>query len=233
MRLWRTSFAACVVWVSFAAIVDAQHAAVEWFVPDTVDPRDRRAILEVARRVGITDPRWVTRPNPSTCTFVEVESTPIVDGNRVRSGVVLVRRMRGPGCLSPPAGRRAVQQGNWVAFLGDVNPQQRERWRVRDGTWHIDITIGAGVPYEDAVRIVLAIRRRQLVDRRPPAVGAPSPMRYVDLSEVFVLADPSRPPTPGVYEVMTGKKDVSGGDVLRVRVQDDTVELLLQSLWIT
>ena len=234
MRLWRTSYAAGLVWVSFVAIVDAQRAAIDWYVPSTVDPRDRDAILEVARRVGITDPRSVWTAVPAKCTSVEVESTPIVDGNRVRSSIVGVRRLRGPECSSARGGRRVVQQGNWVAFVGDLNPWHRERWRVRDGTWHIDITMGADVPYEDAVSIVLAIRRRQLVDRRSPAVGVPSPMRYVDPSEILSIhAYPSRPATPGLYGVMTGKKGVGGGDALTIRVQDGTVELLDHNRWMT
>jgi hypothetical protein len=222
------------VWVSFLAILDAQRAAIDWSVPSIVAPRDRRAILEIARRVGITNPRSVWTPVASTCTLVEVESTPIVDGNRVRSSVVGVRRLRGPECLSPGAGRRLVQQGNWVAFLGDFNPRHRERWRVRDGLWHIDISIGSDVPYDDPVSIVLGIRRRQLVDRRPPTVGAPSPMRYVDPTEIFdIRTDSDRQATPVFYRVMTVAQGGGGGEYLHVRVQDDTVELLQHGFWMT
>ena len=237
MRLWRRSCAACLVWVSFAAILDAQRAAIHWDVPSTVDPGDRRDILDIARRLGITDPRsaWTIA---SACRLVYIESTPIVDGDRVRSTLVGVRRLRGPECSSPRGGQRVVQQGNWIAFLGDVNPRHREQWRVRDGAWHIDITIGADVPYEDAVSVVIAIRRRELVDRRPPVDGVPSPMTYVDPSEIFsIRADPGRPAgrpaTPGLYQVMTGKERGGVGNYLEVRVQRDTVELIKQGIWMT
>ena len=88
------------------------------------------------------------------------------------------------------ADSRFEQQGNWIAFLGEFNPQRRELWRIRDGDWHIDINLGADVPYDDAVSIVHAIRQKQLVDRRPPSREKSSEIRYVDPSAIRG----SRPP---------------------------------------
>jgi hypothetical protein len=42
-----------------AAKADAQSGGIEWFVPTYVGPSDRKAILEIARRVGIENPRSV------------------------------------------------------------------------------------------------------------------------------------------------------------------------------
>ena len=232
-RTWfQRSYALCLVWAAFVSIVAAQPD-VDWNVTRNLGPSDRKAILEIARRAGIGEPRYVSVPVLSRCALVQVESMRAVEGNRVRSGILGVRQLHGPECPAIRADQRFIRRGNWVAFLGTLNPHSRERWRVRDGSWNIDIDLGADVPFKDAVTIVLAVRRRQLVDARPAAPGKSSSLSYVDPNSIMSIQTPHvglvRPATPGEYTVSTVSQDSSGragsGESLTVRVQNGTVEL--------
>ena len=233
-RTWfQRTYVLCLVWASFALIAAAQ-ADVDWNVTRNLGPSDRKAILEIARRAGIGEPRYVSVPVLSSCALVQVESMRVVEGNRVRSSILGVRQLHGPECPAIRADQRSIRRGNWIAFLGTLNPQSRERWRVRDGSWNIDIDLSADVPYEDAVTIVLAVRRRQLVDARPAALGNSPSLSYVDPNSITSIQTPHvglvRPATPGEYTVaMTGSQHSSGragsGESLTVRVQNGTVEL--------
>ena len=232
-RTWfQRSYALCLVWAACASIVAAQPD-VDWNITRNLGPSDRKAILEIARRAGIGEPRYVSVPVLSRCALVQVESVRVVDGNRVRSAILGVRQLHGPECSAIRAGQRSIRRGNWIAFLGTLNPHSRERWRIRDGSWNIDIDLGADVPFEDAVTIVLAVRRGQLVDARPAAPGKLSSLSYVDPNSIRGIQTPHlglvRPATPGEYMVSTVSEDSSGrvgsAESLTVRVQNGTVEL--------
>jgi hypothetical protein len=218
----------------FTAGVGAQIAAVEWHVPVDVGPLERGAILEIARRAGIGDPGSVSEPMHSSCLLIRIESRPVFDGNRVLSSVLGVRQFSGPACEPVGADSRVERQGNWIAFLGELNPRRRELWRIRDGDWHIDIALGAAVPYDDAVSIVHAIRRKQLVDRRPPSREASSEIRDLDPSAIRSVQTAKTLDSHGVpvlreYEITTGE---TGGDWLTVRIRDGVVELHQHGQWI-
>jgi len=231
----RSSCAMYLACALFSASVGAQVAAVEWKVPANVGRQDRAAILEIARRVGISDPRSVSVSIRSSCILVSIESRPVLDGNRVLSSVLGVRQFKGPECMPVRADARFEQQGNWVAFLGAFNPQRRELWRIHDGDWHIDINLGADVPYDDAVSIVHAIRHKQLVDRRPPSREKSSEIRYVEPSAIRSIqtaknAGSRGVPIPREYEIKTGE---AGGDWLTVGIRDGVVELHNHGHWIS
>ena len=124
----------------------AQGNAVVWQVPGDVIPNDRNAILGIARAVGLRDPEAVSVPIRSTCLLVEVESKRVLLGNRVLSTIVGIRQKRGPGCQAFDTDRPLKQLRNWVAFLGPTNPRRRERWRIHDAGWHVDMYLGSDVP---------------------------------------------------------------------------------------
>jgi hypothetical protein len=221
------------MWALFAATAGAQSGGTEWIVPTYVGPSDRRAILEIARRVGIDDPRVVQRRIISECVLLEVESTRVLDGNRVLSSNLLVRQVRGAGCHPVPAGNRVERQGNWVGILGPNNPERQERWRIRDDNWHVDIRLGDGVAYEDAVSIVRAIRHQRLVDRRTPRPGVSSPIKDVDPGLITSIRVAAEQPTAGLeYEVTTTRKGGGSGDVLIVAVENGIVNLHRELVWI-
>jgi hypothetical protein len=225
------------IWLTSALmqVLVAQGTAVVWQVPPEVGPNDRKAILAIAGAVGIREPRAVSVPIRSRCLLIEVESSPVLLDNRVLSEILGIRQKNGPECPPVRAGRRLQQRGNWIAFLGESNPRRQERWRIRDGDWHVDLYLSGDVPYSDAVMIVQAIRRQQLVDRRPPSQSS-SAIQYIDASRIIsIRSTVSRPPIPRQYEIMEGEGTgrAGGGEWLVVQIHDDRVELHNHAQWIS
>jgi hypothetical protein len=215
------------------ATLRAQTPGIAWRVPEELNAEDRQAILDLARRTGIRDPQSLTVPMGSACGLVEVESRPVVGGNSVLSDILMVRRVIAPGCRQLAPGQRFQQERNWIAPLFASNPRKRQRWRIRDGDWHVDVELEAGVPYGDAVTVVHAIRGKQLVDRRPPSREKSSEIRSIDPSAIRWVRtgrnmDSRRVPIPREYEVMTGE---TWGDWLTVRIRDGLVELHNHGQW--
>jgi hypothetical protein len=234
----------CLGCALFAAMPTAQHGPVEWKVPVVLTAVDKKDILTIARRVGILDPQTVSVPLGSPCLLVQVESKPVVVGNRVLSDLVAIRQKTGPQCGPVDPVRRVQQKGNWVAalFTGNPtlftgNPRRRELWRIHDGDWHVDIHLGEDVPYDDAVMVVHAIRQKQLVDRRPPP--EPSlPIRYIDPSRIRGIGRSDALTILRQYEVTEsrsawGEYRRGGGQLLTVRIRDGRVELHAHLQWIS
>ena len=72
--------------------IGAQSIDVVWDLPIALTEADRRAILSLARDAGIRDVARVSEPIRSPCPLVEVRSTPRVEGNRVSTDLVGIRR---------------------------------------------------------------------------------------------------------------------------------------------
>jgi len=151
--------------ISLCAALAAQDASIEWHVGSDVTPNDRKAIIELAHKAGMDRPRTVATvaaPTPG-CRTVSVSSDITVDGNRVRrSGLDLIRA-DSKNCW--PQSNSAQRVGRWIA--NTERPWIDERWRIRDGDWHLDVTLDDDVPFRDAERIVLAIRHKEVTDRLP------------------------------------------------------------------
>jgi len=223
---------ACLASVAAPALI-AQRTAVLWQVPGDISPSDRRAILEIGRALGIHEPQTVSVPMSSTCLLVEIESKPVLLGNQLLSDTVGVRRKNGDGCQPFGLDRRVQERGNWVAFLGASNPGRRERWRLRDGDWHVDAYLSSDVPYDDAVMIVQAIRREQLVDRRPPSPSS-GPLRYIDANRILSIQRSASPQKiPRQYEILEGRLRAGERNMLIVRIRDGRVELHNHTRWMS
>src|SRR5262245_25446917 len=120
----------------------AQALTVHWKVSKDIGRADRRAILQIARKLGVTDPQSVAVPIRSSCQLLHVAARPVVRGNRVSTTIVGVRQLKGPGCGPVPSSGRYVRQGNWIAFLDPkFNPTAIEAWRIRDGEWYLDLSL--------------------------------------------------------------------------------------------
>jgi hypothetical protein len=118
--------------------------------------------------------------------------------------------------------------GRWRASKLDLT--SRQAWRIEDHDWHLDVSTDPKVPYQDAERIVLAIRRGQLINRLPTSIGPlklSGAMPDIDLDgDTYISSYKSE---VGTYEVRTGR---AVGLVLRVKVLDSAVELQSYGTWI-
>jgi hypothetical protein len=234
--------------IAFAAILTVTLAAqgrdVVWNLSVQLTERDRRDIIDLAAELGIRTPARVV-DDRSSCPLVRVVSQPVVEGNRVTTTDLVMRPRTGPDCSPATSGRNIHSRGNWSAFKVDPdskpgygNPRRLVAWRIRDGDWHRDVTLGPDVTYQDAEVIVLAIRRRtwvhvlsadEIAKAGPPLIDPDQifsvaryrdepmerlfPERYADLYEVKSATHEARTPRGG------------GGHMVRVRIRNGRVEL--------
>ena len=213
-----------------ALVLAGQADATRWNVPADVTAADRRDILQLAGQLKINDPEQVSTFNAG-CLAVRVVSKPVVEGNRVLSHWVLIRRASGAGCGPVTSGQPVRRAGNWLT--GAIVAMPIERWRVRDGGWHVDVHLGKDVPYGDAEIVVRAIRRRDLIDQRSSDNRATA-LSTIDSAAITNIERPHQgigtpAPQPREYEVRTGER---GGDSLLVRILDGRVEVHRSGQWI-
>ena len=200
----------------------SQPAQVEWDNANDVGPADRAAILRLAHRLGIEQPRRVsfTAYVPSFCEFVRVESVVTVEGNRRSWLELALRRRDWPACWRVRRFSRR-SDGQWRGSRAELSTE--EEWRIADGDWFIDTRLGDRVAYDVAKRIVLAIRDNSLVNRLPSSVGLlklDTTMPQIDASEIrSITVDKSN---ADMYEVRTGQR---AGLVYSIRIRDETIEL--------
>ena len=232
LRSLTITAAICLAGAFLPSCADAQAATVDWKIAKDIGPADRRAILQIARKLGVTDPQSVTVPRQSACQLLWVTARPVVGGNRVSTTIVGVRQLKGPGCGAfLPSSRRYVRQGNWIAFLDPkFNPTAIEEWRIRDGEWYRDLSLGEDVPYEDADQIVRAMHQKRFIDRRSAGLAADPPTDWIDPATIFAIR---RASSPAQYELMTRSNGADQGYVIRVTIRNGVVELLSIGSWIS
>src|SRR5262245_52308182 len=202
--------------IALVAVVSlsAQASTIQWRVGPDVTANDKKAIVELGRIAGLERPRTVA--NVATlapgCHVVTVLSEVAVDGNRVSWSGLDILRIDSKNCWPQRnAGRRV---GRWLS--NTATPWVEERWRIRDGDWHVDLVLD-DVPYADAERIVLAIRRKTLVSRLTDAA-------VPDVDENTLTSIQKQAGTAkGTYSVNVGSGPK--GSLLSVAVVDGRVEL--------
>src|SRR5262245_42445457 len=236
-RLQQTTLDA-IVMIAFAILLGtlissgttaSQADQITWNVPIELLPTDRSAILDLARQAGIDYPETVSMPVTSPCPLLRVESRPVIEGNRLSTKILSVRQATGPGCQNGRTDLEVQRSGNWLAVRFERNPETKERWRIRDGDWYIDVFFSGNVPYDDARAMVLAIRRRALVDRRT-GEGADRPMPDIDPNRITrILGGGARDDGPA-YSVQKGE---NLGWELGMTVQNDRVELVSALQYLT
>ena len=201
--------------IASCAALAAQDASIEWRVGTDVTANDKKSILELARTVGMERPRRVSTSPPLApgCHVVIVTSDPIVDGNHVTWTGIDLLRADSKNCWPQRNAPRRV--GRWIA--NTAQPWSDERWRIHDGDWSIDVQLDEGVPYRDAERIVLAIRRGQLINRLPDG----SKPAQVDAEQITSIQKRNVSGTEYRVTVGLGRR----GTVLDVRVAEARVEL--------
>ncbi|HKE82177.1 MAG TPA: hypothetical protein VKB50_00415 [Vicinamibacterales bacterium] len=211
VRLGATTIACSVC----TLVLAVQNDAIEWRVGPDITANDKKAIVELARNAGIDRPHRVavsTTLAPG-CHVLTVSSDVMVDGNRVTwTGLDLIRT-DSKNCWPQRDSTKRV--GRWMANTS--RPWIEERSRIHDGDWHIDLELDDGVPYRDAERIVLAVRRKTLVNRVPGSQRAD-----IDPDLITSIQKPTGKPA-GEYIVTAGSG--SRGVVFSIAIVDDRVEL--------
>lgn len=181
---------------------------------DSLRASDTAAVLALAAEFGIPNPAGIGHrflyPSGQLvgCPVLTVESPVTVDGNR-RSWVELTVRRRGRDtgghrCQLPDPSEATVKHHErWVASSAERSEQTL--WRVHDGDWHADITLGTNVSYDSATLIVQAVRRRILVNQISAVLrrllGDTLPL--VDAGDIRAITKNRR--EAHVYEVRTGE----------------------------
>ena len=195
-------------------VLSAQQPSIEWRVGAGVTDHDKTSIVELARMMGIEHPRVVSRVGtvPAGCEVLTIASDERVEANRVSWTALDIHRSDSRNCWRPGPTPRV---GRWFANTPSTRIEQR--WRVRDGAWHLDVPIEIGVPHEDVERIVLAIKRGTLVNTLPDG-AAPPPLDADALTSVKKSAG-----VAGRYTVTVGRG--SRGGLLFVTLADGRVEL--------
>jgi len=151
--------------LSFGVTLLAQSSNITW--PAGMPDKEKPEVLALIKLMGVDDPEKVSfgRVMILGDRYLLAESRPHVDGHE-RSWLrayVFRSDWRGPDD-APPLEDRKPRVGRWIA-LGKA--QRVVRWHIQDGGWLIDPSTDGNVPYDVAERIVLAVHRRTLVERRP------------------------------------------------------------------
>jgi hypothetical protein len=194
---------------------------------------DRQAILELARAVGFSDVDRVSAVAmlPSGGFYVDARTPVSASGNkRTWSSLHLCEVGSASGCEAEAGGAALIRVGRWTTSAANISA--KERWRIHDAEWQVELALGPGIEYDDAAQIVLAIRRKTLINRlwennefmRRFLGNAPD----VDAKEIGLIKK-CRLPDDG-FEVHIG---IYSGYVFYVRVIDGRVELFRYSTWIT
>ena len=232
--------AVCLSVLSFAATAEAQNGTTRIDWPKGMSASDKRDVLALASRMGIAEPARVefSRVLILGNRFLRVKSRALEDGHELRWNEVTMMRDSWQEYDDLPAERRTAQVGRWFA-VGEK--ETMGKWRIRDGRWSIDIYSDPGVPYEAAERIVLAIRRRQLLNRQAVSfdLGVASQPRIPDLDprhigsirrqdlqllSFFQYTPPDPADSSSLYEVTYFTGDYTGLS-LHVQIIGDDVEL--------
>jgi hypothetical protein len=142
-----------------AAVFSAQQNDVIWDVPDTMTAADRRAIVELARRVGIRDPVRVSGDGDE-CPSVRVEARLTERGRNVSSAWAWLKRADHADCTVPDA--QLPRNGRWFSFFETAHPIKH--WRIRDGTFFVDVQQNS-LGYELVERIVHVTRSMKWVEQ--------------------------------------------------------------------
>jgi hypothetical protein len=234
------------------ATLAAQGRGVVWNVSVQLTERDKRDIIDLAAERGIRRPSRVV-DDRSPCPLVRVSSQPVVEGNRVTTTVLAMGPLSGPECSSVPPGRNIHRRGNWIFRQFDApdgnpangNPSRHVRWRLHDGEWQHDVTLDPDVTYEEAKAIVLAIRRRTLVDVRSADIAktGPPPIEPEQILSVARFRDePLKRLWPDLYADMYEVRSAThedftgrggGGHWLQVKIRNGRVELHGWSTWMS
>ena len=168
LRLARTFIVSLLLLRFCCTAYGQQTEGIKWDLDFDVTAADKSAIEKLAKKMGIDAARFsVVYVLPSIGQFVSVESRIVVEGRHRRWVEMSICRKDWKPLHCSTKSRQSVER--WQASVRDL--ERREAWGIQDGDWHLDVPVEPGIPFSDVEQIVLAIRRRQLVNRLPASVG--------------------------------------------------------------
>lgn len=202
--------------------IQPRQELVEWDVDSDIVASDKEVILKLVRELGLKPKTvGVVIQLPTGDRVIHVKSAILVQGKHRTWHELPVCRRDWDHCNNDE-GRSLKRVGRWLASKADL--AEFGTWRIEDGDWTREIPVlPAGIAFADAERIVLAIRRKQLVNRLPPtsARGNSTPsIPEINPNEITVIRRIET--EPSAYEVTTG---VASGMSLRVVIVGEAVEL--------
>ena len=204
---------------------------VEWDRSPEVASSDRPDILELANIVGLSEVRKVSGvwPLPVGTFFLLAESERVVDGHVVTWRTLDICRVEDALRCSDRAGGPMFRAGRWMTSRAMLDTEQR--FRIRDAEWFLDVS-APELTFEAAERIVVAVRRAELLDRLPRTGNAAvdrvlypgiPPLKVDDLTTINRVEGSS-------YRVSFGRG--GAGTFLTVRITEEGVEVLAIGTWI-
>jgi hypothetical protein len=209
------------VWFGFPVATDAQGAEqIEWHDDHSFTGADRKAILALAKMVGLQKPRRVFQGEylPSLCPYAMVESTYSENGH-LRTYLQLTVHRKDWKCR-PDGKSRGV--GRWLAYSTELDT--RREWKIEEDQWVRYVPFGDGVSYADAELIILAIKHRQLVNQLKGSLQVPT-IDPADITSIQV-----KPNAAKTFKVFSSKG--GSGEIYLIRINGHNVELHEVRFWI-
>jgi len=156
------------VFVLFGGLVSAQNADIKWPKRVTFSASDKREIIALAKLMGVESPASVGANVRDDCCRIVFVTSQIIENGKERSWMdasMIRDNWREYAARSQKNGLRV---GHWIA--DDSPPQHWSEWRIRDGSWFVDVARGKDRPsvsYHDAELIVLALHNGNVVNKIP------------------------------------------------------------------
>jgi hypothetical protein len=209
--------------LSFSAVACGEQ--IEWHDERFFTGADRKAILALAKIMGIQNPKRVHQGEylPSLCPYVMVESTYSEAGD-LRSHLQLILHRKDWKCMRPD-GTKSKRVERWFAYSAELNT--RREWKIEEDQWVKYVPFGDGVSYKDAELIILAIKHGQLVNRLPILFAAPQ-VPSIDPAEITSIQVKTN--ATATFEVWSSKG--GSGEIYVIKINDHMVELHEIQSWI-
>ena len=204
--------------IVLVALSGTASAQVSWENDIALTGKDKAAIIALAQKSGIAEPRRASLISIHPIGQMVVVKSGVSTNGKRRSWLEIDVCRIDWECYETNLAR----VGRWVIAS---RAQEREAWRVDDKDWYVDVTLSKGVSYKVAERIVVAIHRNDLVDRLPPSSSMP-----------IIKANNIRSVTSLGTEADEYEVEIDGGGatgvLLRVRLRNGKVELYQEDVWI-
>ena len=227
--------------------IPRQLEPFEWkgvsvFLHQSVSEKDLDDLLELARLNGMADVEEIFIGSLGTFIprMARVTNRGITHGDLIVQHELRVRHR--DWFYTPPSDDEAGHwHGNWRVSPEPVSDVSR--YIVRDGEWSTEVRFARGMTFECTEKIILAVRRNELIDARIDPLGGMNHTRtlseahnpvariYPSLGPGSVHAQIKGVAQDDLY-TLTLSPFGSSGTTLTLRVDNERVALVDVSIWI-